>query len=74
MFKAKVRAVGNGIGIVLPKKVLARLCLAKGDSVILTECPGGFQVKPVDSEFERQMASAREVMREQRDVLGDLAK
>jgi putative addiction module antidote len=74
MFKIKVRTVGNRAGIVLPKEVLARLKLVKGDSIILTECPGGFQIKPYDPDYERQMASAREVMSEQTDVLRELAK
>jgi putative addiction module antidote len=74
MFKVKVRTVGNSTGIVLPKEVLARLKVVKGDSILLTECREGFQITPYDPEFERQMGLARKVMREQRDVLRELAK
>jgi putative addiction module antidote len=74
MFKLKVRTAGNGTGILLPKAVLARLKVAKGDSIVLTECPEGFEIRPYDPEFERQMALARDVMREQQDVLRELAK
>ncbi len=59
MFKVKVRVMGYGLGIVLPKELMARLRLEKGDSILLTECPGGFQVKTYNPEFERQVASAR---------------
>lgn len=74
MFKMKIRALGNRAAIVLPKDVLARLKVVKGDWVVLAECPGGFQIKPYDPDYERQMEAAREVMREQRDVLQELAK
>ena len=74
MFRMKLRTVGNGIGIELPKEVLARLKVGKGDLILLTECPEGFQFKPYDPNFERQVALAREVMREQREVLEELAK
>jgi putative addiction module antidote len=74
VFKAQVTTVGDGIGIALPKEVMARLKVADGDLIILTECPGGFQITRYDPEFERQMVLAREVMREQRNVLEELAK
>jgi len=74
MFKVKVRIVGNSIGLVPPKEVLAHLKVGKGDWIMLTECPDGIHIRPYDPDFERQMASAREVMREQQDVLRELAK
>jgi putative addiction module antidote len=74
MVKLKVTTVGSSAGIVLPKEVLARLKVAKGDSIFLTEDPEGFRITPYDPDFERQMALARKVMRERRDVLRELAK
>jgi putative addiction module antidote len=59
---------------VLPKEVLTRLKIAKGDSVFLTESPEGFRITPYDPDFERQMGLARKVMSERRDVLRALAK
>jgi putative addiction module antidote len=72
--KLKVTTVGSLAGIVLPKEVLARLKVAKGDSVFLTESPDGFRITPYDPDFEHQMGLARKVMSERRDVLRALAK
>ncbi|MGA2569787.1 MAG: AbrB/MazE/SpoVT family DNA-binding domain-containing protein [Terracidiphilus sp.] len=74
MVKLKVTTVGSSAGIVLPKEVLARLRVAKGDSVFLTEAPDGFRITPYNPEFEEDMALAREVMRKRRDLLRELAK
>jgi len=74
MVKLKVTTVGSSAGIVLPKEVLMRLKVAKGDSIFLTESPEGFRITPYDPDFERQMGLTRKVMRERRDVLRELAK
>ena len=72
--KLKITTVGSSAGIVLPKDVLARLRVAKGDSVFLTESPEGFRITAYDSEFEEDMALARQVMRNRRNLLRELAK
>jgi putative addiction module antidote len=74
MVKLKVTTVGNSAGIVLPKEVLSRLKIEKGDSVFLTESPDGVRITPYSPEFEEQMSLARKFMRENRDVLRELAK
>ena len=74
MMKLKVTTVGSSMGVVLPKEVLTRLKVVKGDSLFLTESPEGFRITPYDPEFERQMGLARKVMRERRNVLRELAK
>lgn len=75
MLKLKVTTVGSSTGFILPKEALARLKLAKGDSVFFTEAPdGSYRLTAYDPEFERQMALAEDVMREDRDVLRALAK
>jgi putative addiction module antidote len=74
MVKLKVTTVGSSTGVVLPKEALARLKVAKGDTLFLTESPEGFRITPYDPDFERQMNLARKVMRERRDVLRELAK
>jgi putative addiction module antidote len=58
----------------LPKEVLTKLRVVKGDFVFLTESPDGFRITPYNPEFEEQMALARKFMRERRDVLRELAK
>ena len=74
MFALKVRKVGNSLGTVLPKEVVARLHVSDGDIVYLTEAPDGFRLTPYNPDFERQMTIARKVMKEDRDVLRELAK
>ena len=50
------------------------LNLEKGDEIYLTESPDGFRITKSNPEFEAQMAVAREVMKENRAVLRELAK
>ncbi len=59
MVKLKVTTVGSSAGIVLPKEVLSRLKVVKGDSVFLTESSDGLRLTPYDPEFEEDMAGAR---------------
>jgi putative addiction module antidote len=75
MLKLKVTTVGSSTGFILPKEALARLKIAKGDSVFFTEAPdGSYRLTAYDPEFKRQMALAEAVMREDRDMLRALAK
>lgn len=74
MVKLKVTTIGSSAGIVLPKEVLARLRVTKGDSVFLTESPDGFRITSYDPEFEEDMVLARKVMRKRRNLLRELAK
>ena len=69
-----VRKVGNSLGVLLPQEATAAMHLGEGDKVYLTEIEGGYRITVYDPEFERQMAAARRVMREDRDVLRELAK
>lgn len=70
----KIRKVGNSLGLVLPKEVVARLKVGEGDTVYLTDAADGYRITPMDAGFAAQMAAAEEIMREDRDVLRELAK
>lgn len=74
MIPLKLTTVGNSVGVILPKEVLARLRVEKGDALYLTESPDGFRITAYDPEFEEQMKQAEAIMREDRDVLRVLAK
>ena len=37
----KITRIGNSLGVILPRDLLTRLKLDKGDSVFLTETPDG---------------------------------
>lgn len=70
----KVIPVGNSSGVILPKETLARLNIKRGDTLYITDGPEGIRLSPFDEEFARQMEAAREIMRENRDVLQRLAE
>ena len=70
----KIIAIGNSAGIILPKETMARLNVQKGDSVYITEGSEETRLMPFDPDFAKQMEAAREVMRENRDVLQRLAE
>ena len=74
MHKLKLTAICNSAGVVLPREVLARLKVEKGDSVFLTESPDGFRLTPYDPEIERQMKIAQAVLKKRRAALRELAK
>jgi putative addiction module antidote len=70
----KITTIGNSVGIVLPKEVLAKLNVEKGDSLYLIDTPEGIQLTPYDQDFANEMEAARRVMRKHRDVLRKLAE
>ena len=74
MNRMKVTTVGNSIGIVLTKEVLATLRVSKGDVLYATETPNGIELSACDPEFARQMDMAENIMRENRNVLKKLSE
>lgn len=74
MTALKLTQIGNSVGVILPKEVLARLKLEKGDTVYLTDAVDGVKLSPYSAEFETQMTEARRIMKKRRSVLHELAK
>lgn len=74
MTKLRVVTVGNSVGITLPKELLERLRVKKGDSLYAVETPNGISLSPYDPEFAEQMDVAEDVMRRRRNVLRKLAE
>jgi putative addiction module antidote len=74
MIELKLTAVGNSLGVVLPKEALARMKLAKGDTLYITETADGYRLTPYNPEFEAQMSAARKIMKRRRAALRELAK
>ncbi len=70
----KLTTIGNSVGVVLPKDLLEKLHLQKGDPLFAVETESGIELTPYDPAFARQMEIAERVMREDRDVLRQLAK
>lgn len=74
MIKVKVTAIGNSMGIVLPKEALSKLKAGKGDELYLVDSPEGLTLTPYQQDFEHQMKSAEAVMKKYRNALHELAK
>lgn len=70
----KLTQIGNSVGVILPKEVLARLKVEKGDLLFVTEAANGLTLTPYDPALEEQLAAGREFMREYRDTFHQLAK
>jgi putative addiction module antidote len=74
MHALKLTQIGNSVGVILPKEVIARLKVEKGDVLYLTDTPDGVALTPLDPSFEEQLELGREFMREFRDTFRALAK
>jgi putative addiction module antidote len=75
MSALKLTQIGNSLGVILPKDILAQMKVGKGDCVYLTQAAsGGVTLSPYDDQFEQQMEAARRVMKKRRNVLRELAK
>ena len=70
----KITKIGNSAAVILTKEVLAQLRAEVGDTIHLTQSPEGWHLTPYDPAFEKQMALAEQIMREDRDILKVLAK
>lgn len=70
----KITKIGNSLGVILPRELLIRLKLDKGDSLFVTEGPDGFRMNALDPAFAEQMQAARALMKKRRNVLNELSK
>lgn len=73
--KIQIRRIGNSDGLILPKELMQRLDLKRGQQLYVVElAEGGFQLLPHDPDFEKTMDVADEIIDEYRDTLAALAK
>jgi len=72
--KLKVTTIGNSAGVILPKELLARLRVDKGDELYAIETPDGIVLSVYDPVLAAQMEVAERIMREDRNVLHKLAQ
>ena len=70
----KITTIGNSVGVVLPREILERLRVEKGDTLYAVETPNGIELTPYDAEFARKLEVGKRVMRENRDLLRKLAE
>jgi putative addiction module antidote len=74
MAELKLIGIGNSVGVILPREMLVKLGLQKGDTLHAIETENGLRLTVADLDFEAQMEVARRVMKERRAVLRELAK
>ncbi|MGY0611282.1 AbrB/MazE/SpoVT family DNA-binding domain-containing protein [Luteimonas sp. A501] len=72
--KLKITTIGNSAGVILPKELLARLRLQKGDELFALETPDGIKLTVFDPTLAEQMEVAEQVMRDRRALLNKLAQ
>ncbi len=72
--KLKVTTIGNSTGVILPKEILEKLRVSKGDTLFAIETSQGIELTPYNPEVAEQMELAERVMREDRDALRKLAE
>ena len=72
--KLKITTIGNSAGVILPRELLARLRLGKGDALFAVETPDGLRLTTYDPTLAAQMEVAEQVMRKRRALLHQLAQ
>jgi putative addiction module antidote len=72
--RLKIIRIGNSAGVILPKELLAHLEASIGGELSVAKTPRGIELTPPESDFDAQMAVAREVMARRKRALAELAK
>jgi putative addiction module antidote len=73
--KVQIKKIGNSHGLILPKELMQRLDLKRGQQLHVVELAGGgFQALPYNPDFEETMDIADEIIDEYRDTLAALGK
>ena len=70
----KVRKIGNSLGVVLPKDVLAKLRVSEGDELTVSETAEGVALQAADEDTAELMKLAEDIMAKRRRVLKALAQ
>jgi putative addiction module antidote len=71
---AKLVAVGNSTGVIIPRDALAASGLAQGEEVVIKATAGRLEIEAKTGDFDRQMEIARDVMKRRFSALRELAK
>jgi putative addiction module antidote len=70
----KVTQIGNSLGVILPKELLAELKVSKGENLVVTSTPEGVRLTTDDRGFGERMEIAEKIMKKRRRALRELAK
>jgi putative addiction module antidote len=74
MRELKLTEIGNSLGVVLTKDLLAKLRVGKGDKLFAIETTNGVELSPYNPELANQLERAAKIMHEDRNVLRKLAE
>jgi putative addiction module antidote len=71
----QIRKIGNSVGLILPKDLLARLKLKEGDALhVVEQTERGLKLSPYDPKHAKAMEIARRAFRTYADTFKALAK
>ena len=74
MTALKLTTIGTSTGAVIPKEMLARLKVQKGDTLYAIETPEGYLLTPYDPAIDEQINAGKRFMKQYRDTFKALAK
>ncbi len=74
MSALKLIAIGTSTGLVIPKELLTRLRVAKGDTLFAVETPNGLLLSTLNPDVAAQVELGRKVMKQYRETMTRLAK
>ncbi len=74
MTALKLTAVGTSTGLVIPKEMLTRMRVERGDLLHVVETPEGFLLTPYDPQVAAQVEAGRAFMKQYRDAFKVLAE
>jgi len=74
MTSLKLITIGSSTGVVIPKEMLVRLKVQKGDTLYAIETPEGYLLTPYDPAIEEQLKVGQRFMKDYRDTFKTLAK
>ncbi len=70
----KLTQIGNSLGVVLPKELLGRMNVGKGDQLFVSRSPAGWVLSPYDPTVAEQVERGRTLMKRYRDTFRELAR
>lgn len=70
----KLRKIGNGYGVLLPKQAIEHLRVAEGDALNLTETSTGIELSSFDANFSAEIEAFRRTEPHHRNSYRELGK
>jgi len=68
MTALKLTTIGTSTGAVIPKEMLARLKVGKGDTLYAIETAEGYLLTPYDPAIEEQLKAGKQFIKDYRET------